>query len=227
MSNGSRRPRLELVDSLKREGVLKSKQVEGALLAIDRADFLWKDESKGFAYSDTPLTLGETGQTISAPHMVVIMLEEAEIRPGLKVLEVGTGSGYNAALIAKLVKATKDNPVITIERNEELVSFARTNLDYAGVHVSVVEGDGSLGYPKGSHEMIYDRIIVTAASPVIPPHLQDQLKLGGILLLPLGRDLQTLVKIRKQKDGSGKIKYSEERLMAVAFVPLIGEGSFT
>ncbi|MHB1908354.1 MAG: protein-L-isoaspartate O-methyltransferase [Nitrososphaerales archaeon] len=225
MSNGLHRPRIELIDSLKREGVLKSKQVECALLAIDRADFLWKDESIGFAYSDAPLSLGETGQTMSAPHMVVIMLEEAEIQHGLKVLEVGAGSGYNAALIAKLVNATKDNPVISIERNEELASFARTNLDRVGVQASVIEGDGSLGYPKGSHEMIYDRIIVTAASPVVPPDLLEQLKVGGILLIPLGRDLQTLVKIRKEEDALGKIKYSEERLMAVAFVPLIGEGS--
>ncbi len=231
-------PHDELIDSLKRENIIKSKLVEEALRNIKREDFLWKGEPRSVAYFDEPRALGDTGQTISAPHMVAIMLEEAGLRPGLTVLEVGTGSGYNAALIAYIVsrginvESLEQPLVFSIERDARLVKFAKENLEKAklGKIVEVVEGDGSLGYPSSSKEMKYDRIIVTAAAPFIPPHLESQLKIGGILLAPVGElPYQTLIKERKIRKGGGgdeKVEFSRERLMGVMFVPLIGEGAY-
>lgn len=227
-------PKEYLIESLKRENILKSKSVEEALRSIRREDFLWEGEPKAIAYIDQPLALGDTGQTISAPHMVTIMLEEAELEPGLSVLEVGTGSGYNAALIAYIVSKkfedTSHPLVISIERNSRLVKFARENLKRAKLEkfVEVVEGDGSLGYPQGSDEMLYDRIIVTAGAPFIPPHLERQLKIGGILQVPVGNGpYQILIKERKIDKGKGKVELSKQRLMPVMFVPLIGEEAYS
>jgi protein-L-isoaspartate(D-aspartate) O-methyltransferase len=224
--------KFHLINSLRREGILRSKQVEEAFLQIKREDFVWPGY-EAEAYIDEPLPLGETGQTISAPHMVVIMLEEAELTEGLKVLEVGTGSGYNAALIAAIVsKSIKDKVeeplVITVDRNSKLVEFAKNNIEKAGLStiVKVVEGDGSLGYPQASQDMIYDRIIVTAGAPHVPRYLADQLKPGGLLLVPTGRGFsQTLLKVKKIENPSGKIELRQQKLMQVMFVPLVGEGA--
>jgi protein-L-isoaspartate(D-aspartate) O-methyltransferase len=220
-----------LINALKGEKILKAKHVEDALRSVRREDFLWQGESIATAYMDQPLGLGETGQTISAPHMVTIMLEEADLRPGLHVLEVGTGSGYNAALIAFIVSrgiqdSIKEPLVTSIERNEKLAHFARQNLERAKLDkfIEVIEGDGSLGYPEGSKEMLYDRIIVTAGAPFIPPHLESQLKINGILLIPVGNGLyQNLIKERKILGENGKAELVKEKLMAVMFVPLVGE----
>ncbi|MDH2899563.1 MAG: protein-L-isoaspartate(D-aspartate) O-methyltransferase [archaeon] len=224
-------PRSSLIQSLKREKILKSESVEDALLDIKREDFVWQGE-EALAYIDEPLPLGDTGQTISAPHMVAIMLEEAELSIGMKVLEIGTGSGYNAALIAhivsKVLKNTDGPLVVTVERNPKLVEFARENLRKAGYEkiVLVVEGDGSLGYPQGSGQMIYDRIIVTAGAPFIPPYLCRQLKIGGLLLVPVGPNLsQTLVKAKKIETSDGKYDLRQQKLMQVMFVPLIGQSA--
>jgi len=213
-----------MVKALIREGVLKSKEVKRAFLTVPREEFVWPD-MKSSAYYDTPLPLGATGQTISAPHMVAIMLEEMWLEEGMLVLEIGAGSGYSAALTAEIVNPTgfKDSggQVVTIERVRSLIEFAKSNLEKTGYadRVKVVEGDGTLGYPEECEEEIYDRIVVTAAAPKTPIFLKKQLKRGGILLIPVG-DLyiQRLMKLTKSEDGSFKSKH----VCDCMFVPLIG-----
>ncbi len=166
------------------------------------------------------LSARHTGKT--GRHMVAIMNEALELSPGLIVLEVGAGSGYHAATIAEIVGP--QGHVYTIEFVEDLVRFARTNLERAGYaeRVTLVPADGSLGYPDRAP---YDRIAVTAAAPSIPPLLVEQLKAGGILLVPVGGRFfpQDLVLVHKKVDG--KIERSE--LGRVAFVPLKGKHGFS
>jgi protein-L-isoaspartate(D-aspartate) O-methyltransferase len=176
----------------------------------------------GEAYVDTPLPIGE-GQTISAIHMCLIYLELLELRQGQKVLEVGGGSGYHAALVAEIVSPTSDPPsghVFTIERKPALVEFAKANLEKAGYsdRVTVIEGDGTLGLPA---EAPFDRIMVAAAAPRVPKPLIDQMKADGLMLIPVGRHhfWQELTLVSKDKKGTVK----ERRTMSVAFVPLIGQ----
>jgi protein-L-isoaspartate(D-aspartate) O-methyltransferase len=153
--------------------------------------------------------------------MVAIMNEALELKSGLKILEVGAGSGYHAATIAAQIGPR--GHVFTIELVMELVGFARDNLDRAGYgdRVTLVHGDGSLGYKDRAP---YDRVLVTAAAPHIPKPLLDQLELGGILLVPVGGRLfpQELVKV--EKDLLGGVK--KRSLGGVAFVPLIGKEGF-
>jgi protein-L-isoaspartate(D-aspartate) O-methyltransferase len=153
--------------------------------------------------------------------MVAIMNEALELKPGLRILEVGAGSGYHAATIAEQVGS--GGHVFTVEVVIELVGFARENLDRAGYgdRVTLVHGDGSLGYKDRAP---YDRILVTAAAPHIPKPLLEQLQQGGILLVPVGGRLfpQELVKVEKDFDGGVK----KRSLGGVAFVPLIGKEGF-
>ncbi len=215
-----RRLREKLVEKLVREGVIRSEKVKRAMLRVPRELFV-PEHLRELAYEDTPLPIGY-GQTISAPHMVAMMLEEAELDEGMKVLEVGTGSGYNAALIAEIVAprgSRRPGHVYTIERIPELAERAKRNLERAGYadRVTVIVGDGSKGYPPAAP---YDRIIVTAAAPDIPRPLIDQLKPGGILVIPVGsRYHQYLLKVRKKPDGSIEVK----KVTPCIFVPLVGE----
>ena len=221
--------RKELIDGLVKEGIISSKEVTRAMLTVPREEFVWPT-TKPSAYSDQPLPLGSTGQTISAPHMIAIMLEDLELSNGMKILEIGAGSGYNAALMAEIISPTlnklkKDIRVISVERVPDLVTFARKNLQKTGYSdsVEVILGDGTLGYPERSEEMLYDRVIITAASPHLPKYLIAQLKVGGILLAPVG-DLfmQTLIKaVKKSKD-----KMVSSRKVGCMFVPLIGEEGY-
>lgn len=214
------RLRRRLVEKLVREGIIRSEKVKRAMLKVPRELFV-PEHLCELAYEDTPLPIG-FGQTISAPHMVAIMLEEAELDEGMKVLEVGTGSGYNAALIAEIVApegSKRPGHVYTIERIPELAERAKENLRRAGYsdRVTVIVGDGSKGYPPAAP---YDRIIVTAAAPQVPEPLIKQLKPGGILLIPVGdRYSQTLYKIIKLPDG----RLVEKKVTPCVFVPLIGE----
>jgi len=154
-------------------------------------------------------------------NMVAIMNEALDLRPGLKVLEVGAGSGYHAATIAEIVGL--EGHVHAVERVEELVRFARQNLERAGYsdRVTLVQGDGSLGYDERAP---YDRILVTAAAPDVPPRLVEQLDKGGILVVPVGGRFfpQDLIRIRKKTDG----RIERSTLGGVAFVPLLGEHGF-
>lgn len=212
-----------LIRSLKSEGILYSQLVEDALRRVPREHFVWDESDRRFAYEDEPLSLDTTGQTISAPHMVVYMLEALELDPTQNILEIGCGSGYNAALIANIVQ--RDNSIVTVERDATLVEFARRKLAELKLDriVNVVEGDGSLGYPQESKEELYDRIIVTAGAPHIPAFLKAELNAGGMMLIPVGPPgSQNLVKVTKKLEPSGRIAFSEEQIMPVAFVPLIG-----
>jgi len=214
-----------LVQRLVRGGILRSPNVIRALRHVPREPFL-PENVKGNAATDCPLPIG-SGQTASAPHMVSIMDEALELEVGHKVLEVGAGSGWHAATIAEIVApsdASKEEwgHVYTIERIAKLAAFAKENIRKTGYddRVTIIHQDGTLGYPE---EAPYDRILVTAAGPEVPKPLVEQLKNGGILLVPVGgaQFYQTLVRVRK-KDG----KTVEENLGGVAFVPLIGKHGF-
>lgn len=220
--------RRRLVESLVAEGIIRSPEVRRAMLRVPREEFVWP-HLRSQAYIDAPLPLGETGQTISAPHMVAIMLEELRLAEGLRVLEIGAGSGYNAALLAEIVSPTgRRNPVgrvVSVERVPDLVEFARSNLERTGYadRVEVVMGDGTLGWPSRSETPSYDRIVVTAAAPKIPHYLKCQLKPGGIIVIPVG-DLATQTLIRAIKEPDGRL-VTEDRGGCV-FVPLVGDNGY-
>jgi len=206
--------RRRLVGNLVSAGYVRSERVKDAMLKVPRELFV-TDDLVPEAYVDTPLPIGQ-GQTISAPHMVAIMLEEQELRPGQNVLEVGTGSGYHAALAAELVKP--DGRVYTMERIGELVAFAKRNISRAGYSdlVEVIEGDGSKGLPEKAP---FDRIFVACGAPDVPEPLVNQLAEDGVMLVPVGgRYCQDLIKVRKKK---GRI--IRESRGGCIFVPLIGE----
>ncbi len=225
MDDELRRRKLKLVRRLIREGYLRSRPCIKAFLKVPRERFVWPGYEK-YAYQDTPLPLGDTGQTISAPHMCAYLIEAMNLDVGMRVLEIGTGSGYQAALLAECVAPSDLNKsmwghVVSIEIDEKLVEFAKRNLSRTGYYnrVTVIHGDGSLGWPPLSNEEIYDRILLTAAAPDIPTPLIKQLKKGGILISPLGRGyLQDLVKVVKDEDG----RIKKDFLLKVAFVPLRG-----
>ncbi|MEM2980791.1 MAG: protein-L-isoaspartate(D-aspartate) O-methyltransferase [Thermoproteota archaeon] len=219
------RERRRLVEQLVEEGVIKSERVKEAMLRVPRHEFIWSNRLEQ-AYYDTPLPLGDTGQTISAPHMVAIMNELLEVQVGDKILEVGTGGGYHAATLAVLTCPTLDSPsplVYTVEINRVLAEFAKKNFSRLGFDkvVKVIEGDGSKGHPEASP---YDRIVVTAAAPSIPRPLIEQLKPNGRMVIPVQSRFfeQDLMLLRKDKDG--KIKTSN--MGPVVFVPLRGEYGF-
>ena len=206
---------MRLVENLEREGIIKSEKVKRAFLRVPRYKFVL-ERYKEYAHVDEPLPI-PAGQTISAPHMVAIMLELAELKEGMNLLEVGTGSGWNAALIYEVVR----QDVYTIERIPELAEFAKRNLERAGYKnkVHVIVGDGTKGFPPKAP---YDRIIVTAGAPKVPEPLIEQLKVGGKILIPVGsyhlwQELLEVIKI--SEDNKIKIKNHG----GVAFVPLIGE----
>ena len=165
-----------------------------------------------YAYSDRPLPIG-SGQTISQPYIVAFMAEQAGIAPDARVLEIGTGSGYAAAVLGAL--AAK---VYTIERRPELAETARRRLLEAGAtNVEVLVGDGTLGLAE---QAPFDAILATAAGPGVPGPLVDQLTVDGRLIMPVEHRFghQQLVVVQRTADG-----YDEEAVLGVAFVPLIGE----
>ncbi len=204
-----------VIEKLIREGYIKSKRVIDALLKVPREEFL-PEHLKKYAYVDTPLEIGY-GQTISAIHMVGLMSELLDLKPGMKVLEIGTGCGYHAAVTAEIVG--KDGLVVSIERIPELAEKAERTLRKLGYdNVIVIVGDGTLGYEPLAP---YDRIYATASGPKIPKPLINQLKDGGKLLMPVGRYLQKLVLAEKRGD-----KVIIKDCGPVAFVPLIGKEGF-
>ena len=165
-----------------------------------------------FAYDDGPLPIGK-GQTISQPYIVAAMTQAVRIKPGERVLEIGTGSGYGAAVLSRIA-----GEVYTVERIGELAATARGRLAALGYdNVHVREGDGSLGWPEHAP---YEAILVTAGGPRVPEALLDQLAVGGRLIMPVGTDLhgQRLVRVTR----TDAHEYEHENLEYVAFVPLIG-----
>lgn len=205
-----RKEREEMVEFQIRARGVRDERVLAAMRKIARHLFVPKGYER-FAYEDRPLPIGE-GQTISQPYIVAVMTEQLELKPQDRVLEVGTGSGYQAALLAELA-----GTVVSIERLASLADRAQQNLAQAGVTgVKVVVGDGTEGYPP---EAPYDAVIVTAASPSVPDPLIDQLAEGGRLIAPIGpRECQDLVKLVKRE---GKVERIP--LGGVCFVPLIGQ----
>lgn len=214
----------EMVGYLVRTGYIKSRQVKRAMLNIDRALFIPREDRR-YAYADIALPIG-FGQTISAPSVVAFMLERLEIEEGMKILEVGTGSGYNCALLSQLVG--KKGKVISVDVVPELVERAKENIKNATKtrdtkpetrNWKLETGDGSAGF---SSEAPFDRIIVTAAMPHFNADhpLAKQLNGNGKLIAPVGSRLyQDLVLYDKK---SGKI----ENVLPVMFVPLIGKHGF-
>jgi protein-L-isoaspartate(D-aspartate) O-methyltransferase len=198
-----------------RRGV-RDARVLAALRNVRREDFV--DEGfEEFAYEDSPLPIG-SGQTISQPFVVAHMAEVAEIGPTDRVLEVGTGSGYAAAVLAELAAE-----VFSIERHASLAAQAQERLHAAGYrNVSVRTGDGTKGWPEKGP---FDAIIVAAGGPSVPVALQEQLELGGRLVIPIGdtQDMQRLLRISRVS----ATKFEEEDLGGVRFVPLIGEAGWT
>lgn len=197
---------------LKARGIF-DERVLAAMSKIPREEFI-APELQQHAYEDRPLAIG-CAQTISQPYIVASMLQAAQLRPEDHVLELGTGSGYQTALLAEIV-----GTVVSIERHTYLAEIARIRLARLGyANVEVLVGDGTLGY---SPRAPYNVILVSAAAPQIPQPLVDQLCIGGRMVLPVGnRDLQDLVLVRKDEDGVRQI-----RLDGCAFVPLIGEVGF-
>ena len=163
------------------------------------------------AYEDTPLPIGR-GQTISQPYMVAIMTEALQLRGGERVLEVGTGSGYQAAILAEM-----GCEVDTIERDCVLADEARERLERLGyLRVTVHCGDGTLGVPE---QAPFAAIVVTAGGPRVPASLKGQLAVGGVLVIPVGdRGVQDLVRVTRTAAG-----FREEDLGGCRFVPLVGE----
>jgi protein-L-isoaspartate(D-aspartate) O-methyltransferase len=169
------------------------------------------------AYEDHPLPIGE-GQTISQPYIVALMTQVLAIKPGEKVLEIGTGSGYQAAVLSDLLSASRGE-VYTIEIRPRLAKEASKRLmDFGYTNVRVREGDGYFGWPEAAP---FDAIMITAAVNHIPPPLIKQLKPGGRLVLPLGSTtfFQTLTLITKRDAGRMDVQH----LTSVMFVPMIGE----
>ena len=212
----------KLIDNLQKRGIIRTAKIAQTMRATPRSKFLPQDKQE-YSNTDTPLNIG-FGQTISAPHMVAIMNEALKLAVGQKVLEVGAGSGWHAATMAELVTSS-DAPrsewghIYTVEIVAALAEQARKNIRNAGYsdRITVINTDGSKGYPERAP---YDRIIVAAAAPDIPSMLLDQLKSGGIMLIPIGKSdlFQNLMRITKETDG----KIKKENLGAVAFVPLTG-----
>jgi protein-L-isoaspartate(D-aspartate) O-methyltransferase len=203
------RSRAEMLRLLERFGI-RDPRVLAAMARVPREEFV-ASADRDVAYGDHALGIGE-GQTISQPYVVARMTELLATRPEHRVLEVGTGSGYQAAVLAELVRE-----VISIERHASLADAARDGLErlgYANVHV--IHADASLGYPP---EAPYDGILITAATPGVDPALARQLTPGGLIVAPIGDlDEQDLVVL----DAHGR----EERHGRVKFVPLRGQAGF-
>jgi protein-L-isoaspartate(D-aspartate) O-methyltransferase len=211
-----RQQRYDLVDSLIRRGHLKSDAAIQAMRSTPR-EFFVPEDMRSASYVDRPLEIGE-GQTISAPHMVAIMAEALDLKPGHKVLEIGAGSGYHAAVVANMIGP--EGHVYTVERIHNLAQTATFNIRAAGMNerVSVIEGDGSKGLPEHAP---YDRIFVAAASPNIPRPLEKQLKEGGKILVPVGKFHQDLL---LGILNNGRLDIQD--LGGCIFVPLLGEYGF-
>ena len=193
---------------------ITDRKVINAFKKIPRENFLPKP-LKEYAYDDRPLPILKQ-QTISQPTTIMIMTQALDLKKGQKVLEVGTGSGYQAALISELIG--KNGKLYTLEIIKELVKFSKENLKNLK-NVKVIKGDGSIGYKK---EAPYDKIIVTAATPKIPKQLIKQLKINGILVVPVGNIYsQRMLKIIK------KDKLIKKDLGEFVFVPLKGRYGFS
>jgi protein-L-isoaspartate(D-aspartate) O-methyltransferase len=201
--------RAQMVEAQIRARDIRSQAVLGAIARVPRHLFV-PAEIQRHAYEDRPLTIGR-GQMISQPYIVAYMTEALELQPTHTVLEIGTGSGYQAAVLAELARH-----VYSIEIVPELADRARATLQQIGYkNVTVRAGNGYLGWPDLAP---FDRIIVTAAPPEIPKVLVDQLAVGGIMVVPVGTSYQEMVIITKTSTG-----VTQKRTIPVQFVPMISK----
>ena len=201
--------RLRLIMQLRNSGI-RDTAVLSAIEQVPRELFV-EGTFKGHAYDDTALPIA-LGQTLSQPTVVAAMTQALELTDRMRVLEIGTGSGYQAAILAKLARR-----VYTIERHKELLMLAEERFRTLGLHnIVTMRGDGTKGWKEAAP---FERILVTAAAAEIPERYIDQLAAGGIMVIPVGVNAneQVLMKIRKSKDGS----ITRESLMNVRFVPLV------
>ncbi len=200
--------RMEFLLTLRRRGI-GDKAVLRAMDGVPRREFVG-DAFGGIAYADQALPIC-CGQTISQPYVVAYMTEQLDLKPNYRVLEIGTGSGYQAAVLSRLARE-----VVSIERYRTLAEEARTRLQTLGYNnVEVIVGDGVAG---AANRAPFDRIIVTAAAEQVPPALLEQLAEEGVLLIPLGphSETQHIVKYTRTKSGM-----TRDTLIAVRFVPLL------
>ncbi|HWM94121.1 MAG TPA: protein-L-isoaspartate(D-aspartate) O-methyltransferase [Thermoanaerobaculia bacterium] len=202
--------RRRMVDEQVRARGVEDRRVLNAMAQVPRHMFVPKD-IRGLAYDDRPLPIG-WNQTISQPYVVGLMTDLLDLKPKDKVLEIGTGSGYQAAVLSRLV-----SDVYTIEIVRPLGEQARLtlrSLGYSNVHARI--GDGYKGWPEAAP---FDAIVVTAAPPQVPKPLLDQLAIGGNLVVPEGDSWQDLTVYTKQRDGS----FRKKNVLPVRFVPMTGE----
>lgn len=206
----------KLIEGIKCLEYLKSKNIEDSLRKYKRELFVPVD-LKHQAYRDFPLSIG-FNQTISQPSTVVAMTEALEVKKGQRILEIGTGSGWQAAILSDLVG--EKGFVYTIEIIKELAEFAKNNIKKLGIkNIEVITGDGSLGLREKAP---FDRIIVTAACPDIPKPLLEQLKEDGIIVIPIGNlYLQEMYVAKKLKN-----KIEKKSIGSFMFVPLVGKYGF-
>ena len=190
---------------------ITDENVRDAFSQLDRADFV-SDAQRYRAYIDAPLPIG-LDQTISQPSLVALMTQYLEVKPGHRVLEIGTGSGFQAAVLAKIAAE-----VYSVEIHAELAASARARLEDLGIdNVHVANHDGARGWPEHAP---YDRIMITAAAPELPGAIWDQLRDGGKVLIPLGRSggVQQLTLVTRRGN-----EREEQSLLPVRFVPFTGE----
>ena len=200
----------EMIGIMKKTGFLNNPDVERAFKKSPRHNFV-PDSQKDIAYENTPIPIME-GQTISQPIVVSRMTEWLDLKEGHKVLEIGGGSGWQSAILANLVGKGE---IYTIERHKKLAEFAKKNLENLGIkNVKIIYGDGNEGLQGNAP---FDRILVAAACKAIPPKLLDQLAIGGLLIAPVGDNVQSLVLLKKTDNGFEEIKKQE----GYVFVPLI------
>ena len=192
---------------------ISDRRVLGAMASVPRERFV-PDDQKHLAYADQPLPIG-LNQTISQPYIVALMAEEARLNRHSRVLEVGTGSGYAAAVFAKIARH-----VWTVERIKQLADDARRRFAELGSdNITTIVGDGAVGHPDAAP---YDAIIVAAAAPDTPKQLREQLAIGGNLVIPVGdRAFQDLCVVRRTTDG-----YSQHSAGSCRFVPLVSPAAF-
>ncbi|MFB0558636.1 MAG: protein-L-isoaspartate O-methyltransferase [Candidatus Bathyarchaeia archaeon] len=210
------RERMEKVKWLAEQGFLRSRRIASAMLKVSRELFI-PEKYRDYAYLEVPLPLPGRNATISCPHSYPLFYEALELKAGERFLEVGSGSGYGAALAREIIG--EGGKVVTLEIDEETYEFARANLERTGYgDVLIFLGDGSLGCP--SHGP-YDKVCVTASCPRIPDPLIYQLDLGGRLIAPVGspRSTQDLVLLEKKRDGTWETKPIDK----VLYVPLRGK----
>jgi len=199
-----------LKEHLQERGI-RDRAVLAAMREVPREEFV-DERVVAKAYGDHPLPIAE-GQTISQPYIVAYMTEALELGPDDRVLEIGTGSGYAAAILSRIVTT-----VYSVERLGALAQSARQRLERLGyTNIVIHEGDGTLGWPEHAP---YDAIVVTAGAPSVPQPLLAQLATGGRLVIPVGRscDAQSLIRVRRVTEHD----YHREELCGVRFVPLIG-----